>query len=725
MADLDSLIYGHNPLPRVVAVEPDDSSGIVTVFQRNASGGTDESTYPFVPWLLAAENHPLSGAVITELSGTGYKFRYDLPKAGWRGFLDVRRQLRDFNIPIMSYGSQTKQFLLATGITLFLDMEFGDLRRMQIDIETSSLSPLDPHARVLLAAVSDSTGRADVLDGDETEVLEALGDKVRQWNPDVVEGHNIYGFDLPYILERARALGVQFTIGRHPNQIPTLGAPRNFAIGANSRPFTPVYIFGRHVIDTYLQVQRFDSAKGQISSYGLKECARVYNLSSVDRVIVDRSKMVEQLEKDPELIKLYARQDVEETGALAALVTPTDFYQTQMVPDSYQNVAITGNGEKVNALMVRGYLQQNHAIPFSSSSSEYPGGYTEVRRVGVIHRVVKTDVESLYPSIMLSRRIRPSTDTLDIFLPLLSDLTGRRLAAKAQAKQAKPDTSEFAYWDGLQGSYKILINSFYGYVGGPFYFNDFAAARAVTVAGQQIVKDIADKLEETGSIVIEIDTDGIYFQAPHRVNSQEMEERYIEEIAQVLPPGIRLAHDGRYAAMLSLKIKNYVLVEYDGRKIMKGSSLRSRADEPFGREFLSSAIDMLLAEDYELLSQLYSTLLAKIQDGLLPIKQIARRERVTNKLLDTPGRKRIAELLSEGTITLGDIVQIYNRNDGTLALESEYNFDEDRDYYAGKLYKFALRLIDAISEERFHQLCPKPKPAQQRLQERLQSSFEF
>jgi hypothetical protein len=41
---------------------------------------------------------------------------------------------------------------------------------------------------------------------------------------------------------------------------------------------------------------------------------------------------------------LYARQDVIETERLAAHVMQTDFYVTQMVPDSYQAVAVSGTG---------------------------------------------------------------------------------------------------------------------------------------------------------------------------------------------------------------------------------------------------------------------------------------------------------------------------------------------------------------------------------------------
>jgi DNA polymerase elongation subunit (family B) len=383
-----------------------------------------------------------------------------------------------------------------------------------------------------------------------------------------------------------------------------------------------------------------------------------------------------------------------------------------------------GSGEKVNSLLVREYLRQDLAIPLQQQSTGFGGGYTEVRMTGVIAPVVKADVESLYPSIMLTRRIKPESDTLDIFLPLLSGLTQRRLDAKAKARLHPEGASEHAYWDGLQNSFKILINSFYGYVGGPFYFNDYKAADAVTETGRQIVKQLADEFEATGSRVIEIDTDGVYFKPPEGVGSYEDELAYIERIGGVLPSGIRLAHDGRYRSMLSLKIKNYVLVGQDGKRIFKGSALRSRADEPFGRRFLTQAVDLLLEGRMEELPALYARTLAAIESGELGIDDLARRERVTDKMLSSELKRRAADALKGRSAAIGDIVQLYQRADHTLALASEYAGDEDRDHYAQKLYKFALRLREAFPEGEFDRIFPKPLPAGKRPNPN-QGAFEF
>ena len=706
---LDIVLFGADPTEKIVAVETGEKEA--TLFVREGDV-TVTRTVPFVPWLATDKERHFAGAETMALEGEGYSWIVRFP-SGWRAYQEAKRTLRDEHVGVCQYGSAIKQFMVASGVTLFQGMVFDDLNRMQIDIETTTLDPQLADASIFMISITDTRGLSEVLIGPEPEMLHQLLHLVATRDPDVIEGHNFYSFDLPYLLARCAAYAISPTFGRHHSPA-VLGAPRNCAIGTNARQFTPIYLYGRHILDTLFQVQRFDWSRGQVSSYGLKECAQTYGIAAPDRVYLDRREIVEIFRTDPERVKTYAAQDAQETAALAALVAPTEFYATQMVPDSYQNVAVTGNGEKINAILLREYLRQGRAIAKQKASQPYPGGYTEVRLTGVIKPIVKADVESLYPSLMQTLKIGPASDTLQIFLPLLSDLTQRRLEAKGQLKTTPKGGRDYAYWDGLQNSFKSLINSFYGYVGGPFYFNDYEAAKQVTEAGQAIVKQIAAELEAQGSCVVEIDTDGVYFQPPATITSEAEELAYVERIGTILPPGIRLAHDGSYAAMLSLKMKNYVLVEHSGHKIFKGSSLRSRADERYGKHFLTEAVDLLLDEQPEKLLHLYQTLIDKIEAGEMPIEELAKRERVTEKLLSSDMRKRAAEAIRGAGIKQGEFVSLYQKRDKSLGLLQDYAHDEDSDYYAQKLYKFAGRLREAVGEEQFDTLFPKPIPLAKR-----------
>lgn len=696
MTDTQTILFGSDLTSGIVAVEAEESE-VILYIRRN--GKFREARRPFSPWLLVtrAEDVP-AGAVCTELHGEGYRFKAIF--SAWSEFAEARNILRTKNTDHLAYLSPEKQFLVSTGMTLFKGLAFDDIHRMQIDIETAGLSFEPESNRILLIAVSDNFGFETILEGGEYDMLSRLVAIVRERNPDVIEGHNIFGFDLPFLAARARKVGVRLRFGRDGSEM-RFGHERGCTIGANSRPFIPAYIHGRHVIDTLYAVQRFDSVKGQLERYGLKECAQVFGLSEPDRIYIPGDKIATLWENDPETVKIYAAHDVRETRKLAALVCPAEFYLAQMTPDVFQSTAISGTGEKINSILVREYLRQKYAIPYSQKPRAVPGGYTELRDAGLIRRVVKCDVESLYPSLMLSRGIKPASDALDVFLPALGELTQRRMDAKSKSKSE----ADSAYWDGLQNSFKILINSFYGYLGAPFSFNDYDAAEQVTVSGQEIVKQIADSIERNGGRVIEIDTDGVYFQPPAGVTNDESEEALVELIGRDLPDGIRLAHDGRYAAMLSLKVKNYVLIGYDGKKIFRGTSVRSRADEPFGREFISRAVDLLLDDDRTAVSKLYLDFAAKIRNGQLPVEQFARRERVTPKTFSSTQKKRMAAV-AKG-VNIGDYIVVYEKSNGDLGLIQEYGNDENRDHLLGKLYKFAARLKQAFGSD-FGALFPKP-----------------
>src|SRR5207244_3585947 len=130
--------------------------------------------------------------------------------------------------------------------------------------------------------------------------------------------------------------------------------------------------------------------------------------------------------------------------------------------------------------------------------------------------------------------------------------------------------------------------------------------------------------------VIEIDTDGVYFEPPADVRGSEKEQQLVTEVGATLPEGIRLAYEGSYAAMVSLKMKNYALVGHDGTVTYKGSALRSRSDEKFGREFVAGALDRLVAGDKAGLAALYCDTLQRIMSGEMKPQEFARRERVTH-----------------------------------------------------------------------------------------------
>ncbi len=698
----EQILFGSDPTERVVAVEPCDTGGL-WLYRREADTVVREHR-SFRPWILLAEppERDLSGASLTQLEGEGLRWLAEFPDlASWQ---EARFRVREAHLENLTYASPVKLGMIRTGITCFKGMVFDDVVRLQFDLETTGLDSSLESARILLIAVSDNRGLLDLIEGDERDILDRFCALVAERDPDVLEGHSLFGFDMPYLLGRARALGAQLPLGRDRSE-PQAWPERNYAIGGMSRPFIPHSIHGRHLVDTYLVVQRFDWAKQALTRYGLKECARVFGFAREERIELPREQMTRLYSEETEAVRTYALQDAEETRLLADLITPVEFYQAQMAPDAYGSVVVTGNGEKINSILLRAYLGAGRAVPRQQPSRPYAGGFSEVRRCGVLQPIVKADVESLYPSLMLHLQAAPESDTLGVFLPALAELTHRRIEAKRMAAAADRGTTDHHYWDGLQGSFKVLINSFYGYLGGPFAWNDYRAAERVTARGRELVQAVSGRIEQTGGQVVEVDTDGVYFVPPPAVMDEAAERAYVTDLGAVLPADIRLAFDGRYSRMLSVKTKNYVLQTYDGRKIMKGASLRSRADEGYGRRFLARVVDLLLEGDREAIRLLYEETIEDIRLGRVPIEELARRERITEKTFASDQKRRSAAVARN--VPVGDSVSVYERADGSLGLLDEYAGDANSKYYMDKLYKFARRLEDAFDGE-FQRLIVKP-----------------
>ena len=144
----------------------------------------------------------------------------------------------------------------------------------------------------------------------------------------------------------------------------------------------------------------------------------------------------------------------------------------------------------------------------------FEGGYTDIFFTGVARNVWHCDIASLYPSVMLQFDCFPQTDQLQIFRHLLTDLRAFRLETKAQMRAAKNEARQ-RHLHALQNTFKILINSFYGYLGfAQGHFADFEAAARVTQIGRDLLRKMIDWLKSQGAQVIEVDTDGIYFVPP-------------------------------------------------------------------------------------------------------------------------------------------------------------------------------------------------------------------
>jgi len=613
-----------------------------------------------------------------------------------------------------------EQYLVATGRNYFRELSFDQLRRMQFDLETTGLSP--ENSRIFMIAVREPTGAMDVLeasgDGDaaEAELIRRLVERVQAADPDVIENHNLHGFDLPFLAKRAELLGVPLRLGRIES-----GGMRQRGARRGARLVAP----GRELIDTLDAVLRWDFATRELKGHGLKEVARHLGLAKADREYIAGDRIHEVYRRDPERVRRYATSDVEEVAGVALLLGGAAFALARMAPRRYERLADAGAATGViDPLLVRAYLRQGAALPAHREGDGTPhsGAALHLFASGVARRVVKADVASLYPSLMRAYRIGPARDHLGALLALVDRLVEQRLAAKAAGRAAAAGSEERFGQEALSAAMKLVVNTAYGYLaagGSLTRFADVHAANEVTRRGRETLELMCRELAARGVTLLEADTDGVYFAVPEEWGEAE-ERRVVAEVGALLPALVQLEYEGRFAAMLSHEPKNYALLTYDGRLLLRGVAFRSSRAEPFGETFLKRAVERLLAGDVAGVRAAYLATLDGLRRRELPTYEVSSSVRLTKspeRYLE--GRESRRELPYEAMLasgrrnwSVGDKVRVYRTRagaGGVVEEEGEDPRDYDVEHYARVLREsFAVRLGRAFTAEDYAEVFADP-----------------
>jgi DNA polymerase elongation subunit (family B) len=726
-----------DPTPGIVSVWAEWDGRAIVWRRLPDSGRLVRDDVRFRPWVLLDSLEPLGAPAghftVRTLDGPG-ALRYLVQADDGRRLRPLRTLGKDRILVL----PPEEQYLVASGRTYFRDLTFEQLHRLQFDLETTGLDA--GCDRIFMIAVRDATGATTLLeataadDAAEADLIRRLVATVIAADPDVIENHNLHGFDLPFLARRARLLGVDLPLGRIARGLRQRPARRGIADEHDSARRIRYVAPGRELIDTMDAVMRYGFSTGNLPWRGLKAVARHFGIAGPDRVYIPGDQIHEVYRRDPERVRRYAASDVEEVAGLARILGGAAFALARMAPRRYERLADAGAATGViDPMLARAYLCAGTALPAYDAGDRdtHTGAALHLFATGVAHRVVKADVASLYPSLMRSYRIGPARDTLGAMLSLVDDLVERRLRAKSSAKAAALESAERYTHEAMSAAMKLVVNSAYGYLAagsGLTRFADVHAANEVTRRGREVLNLMCRALAGRGVTLLEADTDGVYFAVPDAWTEAD-ERRVVTEVAALLPPLVQLEFDGRYQAMLSHEPKNYALLGYDGTLVLKGVAFRSSRAEPFGDTFLRRAIGRLLAGDLAGVRQAYVTTVDALRRRELSTYDVSSRVRLTK----TPERYRAIRaerreltyeaLLASGRTswTVGERVRVYKTatgyggvvseaEDGARLVDAPDTRDYDVEHYVRVLRaNFAERLSRALRPEHFAAIVSDPE----------------
>lgn len=617
-------------LERIVAAEAGD--GILQLYFHD--GGTFRTAeMPFRRFVLLSSRDQLSiPCAITELDG-GLPLEFLAEFTSEAEYSAAVAELRTSKRPYLSWRDALRQALIRCRVRLFSGMSFSELRRMALALETDADGIL-----TALEATDGTESRRWLAPSPDAEkrMLEEFFAFIAERDPDTLEGFGLYSSLLPALEKACRRRKVPFAPGR--NMAAAKRSSGSFTLPEGVVRCDVYRTAGRHLVDLGILTRLYDARTRVLESCGEEDAVRHFGVrgdSAAERAL-----------------------------ELSSILCPAYFYQTQVLPLGYQELPLRGNGGNLDALFCSEYLTLGHSLPLPDLPEDFQGALTRSDLQGVFRHVRHVDVRSLYPSILLAEQAAPRKDVIGVFPRLLSELRRFRLAAKDAARTA--DTAEARRDAGaLQSAFKILINSFYGYLGFPQgSFNDYELAARVTRRGREILGAMLDELARLGATVIEADTDGVYFRMP-----PDAGEEFDAALRRILPPGIEVEFDAEYPAMFSYKSKNYALLKEDGEVALTGAALKSRALEPFQREFIMTVVSSLLGGVPERIAAEYEKLRRGIAEHALPLEKFAKTEVLNDspesyrrKLAAGTGRHSAAYdlvLASERLYRAGDRVRFY------------------------------------------------------------------
>ncbi len=486
----------------------------------------------------------------------------------------------------------------------------------------------------------------------EKEMISAFVKLIKEKDVDIISGYNSSNFDIPYLMKRAEKNGINFHIGRYDEDV------RQEHHGL----LEAIKIPGRINLDVY-NVARFVSIVGasekliKINRFTLSE---VYRAISGDTKITVDKKNIWQIwdgsDADLEELADYSLSDSVTLNRLYEFFINLQIETAKVSRLTLAENAVSTTGQLVEALLMRYASDNNEIVPNKPSqyeinermSNPIEGAFVKTPEAGIYNHIVVLDFRSLYPSIIISHNIDPSTiadrsysekvsespngvkfmmHPVGIIPKALKKLIDDRKEIK-KAYKNDPDNQTLA---ARSSALKILANSFYGYLGyarSRWYSRDCAAS--VTAYGRSYITMTIEHAEKAGFKVLYSDTDSIFIQLQGKPKEEAM--KFLNDINAELPELMELELEdfyvrgvfvGKKGAESGGAKKKYALLSEAGRVKIKGFELVRRDWSNVARTTQKDVLEAILKEgSKEKALQIVKDVLTRLRDGKVELKDL-------------------------------------------------------------------------------------------------------
>ena len=460
----------------------------------------------------------------------------------------------------------------------------------------------------------------------EAEMLKVFVERMQKDLLDIIVTYNGDSFDFPYIKERAEKLGIGLPLSWDGS------APKGRKRGLD----TAVKLKGVQHLDSY-QLLRILSRLGVVGlvKYDLESV--LLSLYGTEKEKIKADDIFEIWEKGSgkELARLasYNKEDAE--GALKIFMDyfPLAVELCKLAKLTLYDVNRTSASQLVERLLAEKCHATKMLIPNRPGESTikqrmlqtFTGGFVKEPVAGLHERIAVLDFSSLHPTIIISHNISP--ETLDCshaecrknvaptkhhfcrksegFLSsILKELFDRRMETKKEMKKIRKDGEQYRLLNARQHALKIILNSFYGYLGyarSRWYSRECASA--VTAWSKHYVQLVGSEADKAGFKTIYSDTDSAFLIMPKDKKEEDVKE-FVKKINKNLPGIMNLELEGFFRRGIfvtrreggAAAKKRYALIDYKGNLKIVGFEYVRRDWAGVAKETQKKVIEAVLSE---------------------------------------------------------------------------------------------------------------------------------
>ncbi|MBD3249942.1 DNA polymerase [Candidatus Woesearchaeota archaeon] len=456
----------------------------------------------------------------------------------------------------------------------------------------------------------------EFVDG-EVDLLNRFKEVLKKEKPDILTGYNSDGFDLPYIITRARKYDIDMDIGLDYSTL-------KYRKGRSEQ----ILITGIVHLDVFKFIKKSFGRSLETYSYSLDSVAAELLGEKKDDVDMDTLAGSWDSNKGLEVFCRYNLKDAMLAYKLCKEVLPNIEEFVKIIGLPIYDINRMGFSQMVEWYILKQAQEHGELAPNKPHHDDikermgkrYKGGFVFEPKPGLYSNIAVFDFRSLYPTIISSHNIGLST--LDCsccrdssekvpgedywfckkkkgFLPsLVNDLIERRARVKEILKE-----KEDRMLEARSNSLKVLANSFYGYLG--FYaarWYCMECAKSVTAYGRYYINKVIKQAKKNGFDVIYSDTDSIFLALEDE--KEEKAKNFVEKLNQDLPGIMELEYEQFYPSGIFVGVKQgafgakkkYALLSKEGSLKITGFETVRRNWSLVAKETQEKILNIILKE---------------------------------------------------------------------------------------------------------------------------------